>query len=109
MVQYKNKLFLNTTVNGVAELDLGTTTGNASIKTGGLTVFPNPIQNRLYFETDLSVNRIEIISQTGRVLQKTNVPENEHQIDISRLPAGVYFAVFHTKELTVTKKIVVVK
>ena len=107
MVQYKNKLFLYTTVSGVAGLDLGTTTGNVSIKTGGLTVYPNPIQNRLYFDTDLAVDNIEIISQTGQVLQNTNVLNNERQIAISRLPAGVYLAVFHAKELSVTKKIIV--
>ena len=36
-----------------------------------------------------------------------NVPTNERQIDISQLPAGVYFAVFYTKEMSVTKKIIV--
>ena len=109
MIQHKNKLFLYATVSGVVELDLGSATGNASIKTAGLTVFPNPVQHRLYFDTDLIVNHIEIISQTGQVLQKTNISNNERQIDISRLHAGIYFAVFHAKEWTVTKKIVVAK
>ena len=107
MVKYKNLLIFYTRESGLFQLDLGTITSNSHIKTIELTVFPNPIQNRLCFETDLSVNHIEIIDQTGRVLQKTNIPNNERQIEISRLPAGIYLAVFHTKEMSVTKKIVV--
>jgi hypothetical protein len=112
MVQYKNKLYLYSSGCGVVELDLGTTTGNIYIKNVGqasLTVFPNPAQNMLYFDTDLIVHNIEIINLTGQVHQKTTILNNERQIDISQLKPGVYFAVFHTKELTVTKKIVVVK
>jgi len=112
IVQYKNKLFLYSVACGIVELDLGTKTGNIYIKNVepfSLTVFPNPVQNSLYFDTDLEVNHIEIINLIGQVRQKTTVSNNERQIDISQLNAGVYFAVFHTKELTVTKKIVVVK
>jgi hypothetical protein len=112
MIQYKNKLFLYLPESGIAELDLGTKTGNVYIKNIGqasLTVFPNPARNILYFDTDLVVSSVEMINLTGQVHQKTAVLNNERQIDISQLNAGIYFAVFHTKELSVTKKIVVVK
>ena len=112
MVKYQNQLIFYTRESGLFQLDLGTITSNTHIKSVGqrsLTVFPNPAQNRLHFDTDLLINHIEIISLSGQILQKTNINNNERQIDISHLHPGVYLAVFHTGELTVTKKIVVVK
>ena len=112
MVKYQHLLIFYTRESGLFQLDLGAITSNSHIKSveqHSLTVFLNPAQNRLHFNTDLSVNYIDIISLSGRMLQKTNINNNERQIDISHLHAGVYFAVFHTGELTVTKKIIVVK
>ena len=110
MAKYKNKLIFYTRNCGLFELDLGTISNIHNFTTRNqplLTIFPNPTQGILQFETDIVINNIEIIELTGSVLQKTNISNNERQIDISRLNSGIYFVVFHTKELKITKKIVI--
>ena len=112
MLKYKDKLILYTHDCGLFELDLGTPTTlppSATEPQMSLTLFPNPAQDILQFETDLVVHSVEIVDLTGRIHQKTTLFDNERQIDLSHLKSGVYFAVFHAKGLSITKKIVVVK
>ena len=109
MVKYKNKLIFYTVGYGLLELDLGTSSNIPVFTQPLLTVFPNPVQDILHFETDAVINSVEIFDLNGRILQKTSIFNNERQIAISQLNQGIYFAVFNTKELSIVKKIVVVK
>ena len=112
MVKYKNKLIFYTLNCGLLELDLDQTTGISDVRVDNqplLTIFPNPVQNIIKFKTDIEINKIEIIDLTGQILQKTNILNDTRQIDISQLNTGMYFAVFHTKNMKITKKIIVIK
>ena len=110
MVKHKNKLIFYTVGYGLLELDLGTTSNIPDFRAKDqplLTVFPNPVQDILHFETDAVITGIEIIDLNGRIHQKTYPSNYERQIIVSQLNKGIYFAVFHTKELPIVKKIVV--
>jgi len=112
MVKYKNKLIFYTVGCGLLELDLGTVSNTPEFLIKDqplLTVFPNPLKDILHFETDAVVTGIEIIDLNGCIRQKTYPSNYERQIAVSQLNSGIYFAVFHTKELPIVKKIVVVK
>lgn len=111
MVKYKDVLILYTWNSGLFKLHLENTgVPNARIENQPLlTIFPNPIQDILRFETDIEINTVEIVDLTGRILQKTSISNNERKIDISRLNSGMYIAVFYANGLNIKKKICVVK
>ena len=110
MVKYKNKLIFYTLNSGLFELDLDKTVGipNLTEHETSLTIFPNPAQSVFQFETDMEINKVEIMDVTGRIL-KTNIINNERQIDISQFNSGIYFAVFYTKEFIIIRKIIIEK
>jgi hypothetical protein len=107
MVKYENKLIFYTYNCGLFELDLNTIP--LSIRTidnkEDISIYPNPVQNTLYFNTEANIERIEIIDAMGRVIQKTIVLGNEKTVDVSKLNNGIYFAFFHAKGQKITKKI----
>lgn len=72
-----------------------------------VTFFPNPASNRIMFETgDMKDYEIKIYSQDGQLVKKSF---NQKQIDISEVPAGLYFVQLVSEEMIWTKKIAVVK
>ena len=112
MVKFENKLIFYTIKSGLFELDLETTpvvsTPTINVQPE-LTVFPNPAQNILHFETDQNIEYVKIIDLSGRILQDTKIHNNDRQIDVSLLNSGYYFATFHTKNQNITKKICIIK
>lgn len=52
-------------------------------------IFPNPAGDELFFETNDHVEKIEIISTMGRVVETINNPEKA--INLESLPTGVYY------------------
>ncbi len=111
MVQYKNRLIFYTR-EGLFELDLETTPRLSNPKitvVPELTISQNPIDNTLYFNTELNVNRIEIRDVAGRIFQQNTISVNERSIDVSGLATGVYLAVFHTGQQCISKKIFILK
>lgn len=63
-----------------------------------VSVYPNPAQNELHFNTigdNSEVNNIEITDVQGKIVMTRNIYiENGEGIDISHLTAGVYFIKF---------------
>lgn len=71
-------------------------------------IFPNPpLNGRITAKTNAT--RAEIVDMTGRVaLQQTFLNENEHEIDVSNLPKGIYIIKFYDRVgLFVSKKLVI--
>jgi hypothetical protein len=52
-------------------------------------VFPNPVQEILQIDSDLKFSRCEILDASGKVVGKNTVQNNK--INVSHLPAGLYF------------------
>ena len=109
MIQYKNKLIFYTVNYGLFELDVNTIP--LSIQTvdskPDIRIYPNPVRNTLSFETDASVERLEMLDAMGRVIQTVILSGNERTVNVSQLSKGIYFAVFHTDRKKITKKIII--
>ena len=58
-----------------------------------LKIFPNPSNNKLYLETEQSVaiDKVTIINTLGQQVLSLLKPAPKQEIDISHLPAGIYF------------------
>lgn len=59
-----------------------------------IRLFPNPANNVLSLDTELAIEKIEILDYTGRQLQLISVLSN--QIDISNLVSGSYYLRLHS-------------
>jgi hypothetical protein len=92
-----------TLVNGV--LEVKTTTAIEEVSQTAITLYPNPARNILYFKSEQSISRIEIVNQSGvLVLQKDN-PHSS--INISNLASGLYIVRIHTEKTITMKKLIV--
>ena len=59
-------------------------------------IYPNPVMNTLFVETDVDFNSLEIINEQGVIV---DVIENKQTVyDLSGLPQGVYFIRFIQNE-----------
>jgi hypothetical protein len=53
-----------------------------------ILVYPNPTSEKIYFDNNLTANRISIYSIHGSLMLSDVM---KHELDISMLPGGVYF------------------
>jgi hypothetical protein len=73
------------------------------------TVYPNPTQNVLFVETchgaSLSDQTYRITNLFGQILMQGHITGEIQQINIERLPAGMYFVIFmdETRKFVVDK------
>lgn len=60
-----------------------------------LTIYPNPIQDKLYIEEDeRKINSLKIRNASGKLILTENIVAKQTEINFSSLPAGVYFISF---------------
>ncbi len=59
-------------------------------------IYPNPVQNVLYFKNFNKIEKIEIYNTIGKVIFTNN--GNRSHIDISNFEKGIYFIKINTKE-----------
>ncbi|ALA93723.1 subtilisin-like serine protease [Porphyromonas gingivalis AJW4] len=96
-------------------------TGIAEVLAQSIALYPNPTNGELKIKSgDLSVNRAELLDVHGKTLElfdfsgkdaganasKPNGPALERVINLSHLPAGVYFLRVKTNVGEVVKKVV---
>lgn len=70
-----------------------------------LELFPNPVIDVLQLRSNLS-GTAEILSVWGQMLRKETLTEGESRIDVSGLPAGVYFLRMSTAEGIATRNFI---
>ena len=69
-----------------------TTTGISSANADAFEVYPNPAHNNLTVKASQNISSIQIVNMLGQtvmIIGQTN--EQSTQLDITTLPAGVYF------------------
>ncbi|MCV9930170.1 beta-1,3-glucanase family protein [Flavobacterium sp. LS1R49] len=67
--------------------------------------YPNPVENTLYFTTDLTGTDVSIIdSQSGSAISSQKIKNNT--LDVSRLKTGIYFVVFEKDGKKTVKRII---
>jgi hypothetical protein len=73
----------------------------------GISFYPNPTNNSITIETDISTPYfIQIISMNGQLLFKKEVEESKYQIDLSSFMKGVYFISIRSRDFVRTEKII---
>jgi photosystem II stability/assembly factor-like uncharacterized protein len=109
MAKYQDKLILYTRCEGIYELDLNHTTAiPASGKiSGGITVYPNPAGDFVYFTNEAGFDFVEIRDVSGRLVTKSRLSKGNHKMDVSAWSAGIYLANFHSRNNKITKNIII--
>ena len=70
-----------------------------------LNIYPNPATETVYTNNNVnSVEKVEIISMTGKIITSINNPTST--IDIAEIPKGIYFLRFYGTESYTTKRFI---
>jgi hypothetical protein len=66
---------------------------NKLIKSNSFSLFPNPTQDILYFQSDKIIGNelVQIVDIVGRNIREFNLTEGQNQILVSDLENGIYF------------------
>ena len=75
---------------------IGETTENTIV-----SVYPNPASDVLHIQAS-RLHKVELMDMSGRLINSSD----QHQIDISHLPAGAYFVRITTPENTTVKRFI---
>ena len=67
-------------------------------------LYPNPVNDKLYIETETEVEEVVVYDAFGR--QQTTVNGQQSTVDVSNLNAGVYFVMIKTNEGVVVKRFI---
>ncbi|MBR0323045.1 MAG: T9SS type A sorting domain-containing protein [Bacteroidales bacterium] len=80
----------------------------SDIMTDNISIYPNPVNDRLYIETSTQTQSIEIYDIYGRVqnLRNSETQKLRNSIDVSDLNSGIYFVKVKTEEGNIVKRII---
>jgi hypothetical protein len=70
---------------------LAVPTGVADLNSLGIRIYPNPASEKLYVEYNGMLKSIELVNLIGKSISLVNVTRDRTEIDVTSLPAGVYF------------------
>jgi hypothetical protein len=69
-----------------------------------VNIYPNPVDDRLYIETQSLIESVVIYTITGQ--QLSAISHQPSVIDVSNLNSGIYFVKISTEEGDIVKRIV---
>ena len=74
----------------------------------GFSIYPNPVQDKLYIEAEAEIEEVVVYDVYGRVqnLRNSETQKLRNSIDVSNLNSGVYFVKIKTEEGNITKRFV---
>ena len=70
-----------------------------------LSLYPNPVQNTLRIDSDISFDTINVYSFQGQLIKSTK----RNEIDVSELSSGLYFVALNKDGQSITKVYKVLK
>ena len=77
------------------------------LKVLAISLYPNPVKNKLFINTTANIEQLEIYSITGQLVKQQTSFKDKVSINTEDLIAGVYFVKVTTKEgLVSTHKII---
>jgi hypothetical protein len=117
--EYKFKVLAEVT-NGVSEFSdeaklttLVITGSEAPITNQSITVFPNPAQNNLYFNSSININepiKVSVFMGNGKMIYEKKFSsisqKNDYELPIKDLQLGIYYIEIRSKKRKVLKKFV---
>ncbi len=74
--------------------------------TTSFNIFPNPVDDKLYIETEVEIEEVSIFDIYGRRQELSAVSCQPSAIDVSNLNSGVYFVKVVTNEGEVVKRFI---
>ena len=77
----------------------------AELVDNNFNIYPNPVKDKLYIETEEEVEEVVVYDIFGR-RQVTETPSHQGSIDISELNSGVYFVKIKTENGEVVKRFI---
>ena len=69
-------------------------------------IYPNPVNDRLYIETEVEIEKVEIYTITGVLVYNEQCTMNNLQLDVTNLNSGVYFVKVVTDNGEIVKRFV---
>jgi hypothetical protein len=88
------------------EISCEPTLGIQDTSFNGFVYYPNPVENELHIQNGLRMDTIAIYTILGQNLVTTAPKERYAEIDLSKLPSGIYFANVTVNNETKTFKFV---
>ncbi|WNB18465.1 T9SS type A sorting domain-containing protein [Marivirga arenosa] len=70
---------------------IGGVTANAETLSKAISIFPNPAKDIIQIEYDEEVKLIQLYDVRGKILNEMNLDGSKSEINVSQLPAGLYF------------------
>ncbi|PSR14805.1 MAG: hypothetical protein DA408_10080 [Bacteroidetes bacterium] len=71
-----------------------------------VTIFPNPVQDRLQIMGLKQTSKVLLLNQMGQAVFQTQAEPQQHELRLPALPAGVYWLKIQNTEGLVVKKII---
>jgi hypothetical protein len=74
----------------------------------GFNIYPNPVHDKLYIETEAEIEEVVVYDVYGRI-QNLRISETQrlrNSIDVTDLNSGVYFIQIKTEEGNIVKRII---
>ncbi len=71
-----------------------------------LQTYPNPVSDRLFVSSEADLDLLELVNLSGQVLISTTNLQDQAELDVSHLPAGIYLLNAFINGQIVTEKIV---
>jgi hypothetical protein len=96
--------FTNVTANHTIAVTFKRANSNLPTMKSLIAIYPNPVQDVIYIQTDAVVKRIELINQRGQVVKI--IEGSATEILVSNLPVGTYFVRITTDKGISTQRIV---
>ena len=81
-------------------------TGNAEMFENDFNIYPNPVNDRLYIETQTQTLSIEIYDIFGRRQELSAISGQQSVINVANLNSGIYFVKVVTENGEVVKRFV---
>lgn len=81
------------------------TLSSSNFEAQHFSIYPNPVTNQLYIESQEAFQRVEVFTINGKRILEANYQENQ-PMDVSSLPSGMYILKIETENGSVTKKLV---
>jgi hypothetical protein len=75
----------------VTVVDCATITSISTVKEKSLTIYPNPVAEKLNFSSSSTIDRVAIYSITGKNIMNVTENLNKGIVDVKSLKPGVYF------------------
>lgn len=72
-----------------------------------LNIYPNPVNDELFYEAGHEIKAINIYSCTGQLILSSNEEKRNGSLDVTALSEGVYIIKFETIYNTITRKIII--